>query len=133
MKYLVWALMLVGLAWFAVETAPMAAFWLVVSILLTWFILDTGFLALMNARRVIKSGDSIHWFFLLPLYPLLAIAWPADVIFNVFGGTFIFKEWPREFTFTSRCKRHKEASFGQKYARAVWWCDEMNKFAKGHC
>jgi hypothetical protein len=49
----------------------------------------------------------------------------ADVWFNWTTGTKMFKERPKELTFTARLIRHKKTGVGWQYGLAQWICEEM--------
>ena len=52
----------------------------------------------------------------------------ADVIFNWLIGTLIFREFPREFLFTTRVKRH--AKDGTELG--ALWATRLNRIMPGH-
>lgn len=132
MKKIVFALLAAGVGWFGYETYPMAAFWLVFALLLTWFVLANGFIVYMASRAVLKRDEDIHWFLKIPAAVMVVLGAPADVLFNWVAGSILFKEWPREGVFTTRCKRHKRGSPGWRRNKAIEWCRRMNKFGQ-HC
>lgn len=56
-----------------------------------------------------------------------------NAAFNITCGTFIFWEWPREWFFTDRLKRHKAGDNVDRARIAQMLCREMNKADPGHC
>jgi hypothetical protein len=106
---------------------------IILSIPIGYILLINLFVAVMHTKAVIDRGETIHPLILYPLYLGTAVALVLDVLFNVLCGTWIFKELPREFTFTSRCSRHKSGTAGRRKNKAKWWCSQLNKFDKGHC
>ncbi|MGI9250209.1 MAG: hypothetical protein ACR2PR_03300 [Pseudohongiellaceae bacterium] len=52
----------------------------------------------------------------------------SDVLFNWIFGTIIFREFPREFLFTSRVKRHAE----KRTQLGHIWKERLNKIMPGH-
>jgi hypothetical protein len=86
----------------------------------------------MHAKAIIERGERIHWSFRYPLYLGALVGLLLDVAWNWTGGIVVFREAPREFTFTDRCKRHK-GGHGWQRIRAHWWCEQLNKFDPGHC
>lgn len=65
---------------------------------------------------------------------LLAIAYPLDLVLNVVIGSVVFLAIPREFTLTSRLKRHQKEG-GWRGIMAAWICKNLlNPFSpNGHC
>lgn len=108
--------------------------WLAVSVVLAWWTLVLCFYAVMYAKTLVEKGVRFHWFFLVPIYVGFVIGVLLDIVFNFTWGTIAFRERPREWVFTARCKRHKEKGASDwRGIKAMWWCDEMNKIEVGHC
>jgi hypothetical protein len=105
---------------------------LILSIPIGWILLINLFAAVMHAKAIIDREEEIHGLFLYPLYVGAVIALLLDFLFNVFCGTWIFKELPRELTFTARCKRHYVGMAGKNKTKAKWWAAQLNKFDPGH-
>lgn len=59
---------------------------------------------------------------LISAYLYLAYGYLRDVGFNWWTGTKLFKDLPREFTFTARLKRYRERN-DEKAAIAEFFCD----------
>lgn len=107
-------------------------FWLAVGAMLGWGMLVNAFVSVTHAKKILESGQEIHWTFEAPLYGSLALGLALDFTFNVTAGTIIFHELPEELLFTARLKRHLSDT-GRSGARAKWWCAELDKFEEGHC
>lgn len=93
---------------------PYVLSYLVISSLAT-YALYVFYAAVMNVKRVRDAGN------LTPLgkvfgYPTLVIGLLLDLYVNVFVMTFMLLELPREFTVTSRLRRHHESSTGYRLA-----------------
>jgi len=101
---------------------------------LGYVLLVNLFAAAMHAKAIVERGDSIPFVLLLPLYVGAFVGLVLDVLFNWTAGSIVYRELPRELTFTSRCKRHKLAPWGTRdREKAEWWCKQLNKFDPGHC
>ncbi len=108
--------------------------WLAVSIVGAWWTLVLCFYAVMYAKMLIERGVTFHWFFMVPIRAAFVIGVILDFIFNVTWGTAAFRERPHELMFTSRCKRHKQKGpTDWRGAKAIWWCDQLNKIEAAHC
>ena len=105
---------------------------IVAAIVVGYILLINLFAAAMHAKAIIERGELLPSWILYPLYIGALVGLVLDVLFNVVCGTYLFRELPREFTFTSRCKRHK-ASGGWRASKAKAWCAQLNKFDPGHC
>jgi hypothetical protein len=100
--------------------------------LLGWIGLVNLFAAVMHAKAIISRGEKIAGLFRGPLYVGAGVGVFLDIVFNLTLGSVIYREPPKELTFTSRCSRHKEGA-GWRKDKAEWWCRELNKFDPGHC
>lgn len=92
----------------------------------------TGFLALASANRVLESDIDLPLEGKLVAYILLVIAWPADVIYNVFIGTIRFQEFPQELTYSDRIQRLVRNINGPRYRKAYKWALVLNAIWPGH-
>lgn len=64
---------------------------------------------------------------------LLGVMGTADVLFNITIGSLIFRQLPRQWTFTQRCDAHL-AEQGRRGDIARWVCNDwLNPFEQGHC
>jgi len=75
--------------------------WTLVTGALATFVVETGFVYLSTAQRLLKK-DLLQLDMKLIAYIWLAIGYPSDILFNWIRGTWMLKELPREFLFTSR-------------------------------
>ena len=76
-----------------------------IALLLIAFVVETGFFALASAERVEASGIRLTGYRRLIVYIWLLIGWPADVLYNWTVGSIVFRELPRELTYSSRVGR----------------------------
>jgi hypothetical protein len=97
-----------------------------------WVLLVNFFVAIMHTKAVLDRGEKIPGLFRLPLYLGAVVGLILDIAFNWTLGIVIYREPPQEFTFTSRCSRHKQGH-GWRKEKAEWWCKQLNKFDPGHC
>lgn len=79
------------------------------------YLLYVFYSAVMNIKRVRDMGKLTTFGKVLG-YPTLAIGLVLDLLVNTFVMTFILLELPKEFTVTSRLKRHNEESTGWRLA-----------------
>ena len=99
-----------------------------------WIVLVNGFVSVFHAKAVEeRSGIKLHPSFRYPILIFALVAYALDLLWNVTIGNFIFLERFREGTFSKRCWRHKHESTGWRRSRAIWWCDQLNKFDPDHC
>ena len=70
--------------------------------------------AVMNIKRVRDAGK-LTWFGKVLGYPTLFIGLFLDLLVNIFVMTPLLFELPREFTVTSRLKRHHLESVGDSW------------------
>lgn len=61
----------------------------------------------------------------------------ADILFNIFIGTFLFWEWPRQLLFTDRLEDHKYGaapnSTPESQKIGVKYCKLLGIYDPGHC
>lgn len=77
------------------------------------------YIRVMELKRTRHKMDKSQ---LMKAYLYLAYAYLRDVGFNWWTGTKMFKDLPREFTFTARLKRYRKA-LDEKAAIAEFICD----------
>lgn len=99
---------------------------------LSWLILGGIFLAYPTVQRIKERQDEIGIFMKIPVYVWLVIGLTADFGFNATWGTVIFRELPREMTFTARLKRHWRGNDGKQIERAKKWVEYVNMIDPGH-
>lgn len=108
---------------------------LIIAVVAVAFVVITAFVFVSTAKRVIEAGVWCPWYVRLIAYLWLIVGIVADVLFNAFWGTLIFREFPRELLFTSRVKRHcrESASVSERrYKKACAWRDFLNAVDPGH-
>ena len=92
------------------------------------------YLAIMHLKEARDRGDLVG-FVRYPAYFTLAIGLIVDFVINVLVCTCIFVEVPKEWTVTSRLKRHINSE-GWRSEVAAWICGKLlNKFdpSGNHC
>lgn len=95
--------------------------------LVTWLF----YLAATNLIRIRKQ---LTGFAMVNGYILVTIGLILDTLLNVFVGTLIFLELPKEFLFTPRLQRQKKSSSKWRAATANWICANLlNPFDPDHC
>jgi len=114
----------------------------ILGLLLGYIYLVGWFFAYTHAR-VLKERDTVFskWWVVYPLYVFLSVGALCDIAFNWIYGTLAFREFPKEFFFTSRIKRwsryaetrrrHTSAT-SKKYETALKWKERINKIEPGH-
>jgi len=92
------------------------------------------FFAYAYARKLKNQGISFHKYWVTyPMYIFLAFGAILDVLFNFTAGSIIFREFPKEFFFTSRVKRWTKADPADpRQAAADIWKVRINKIEPGH-
>ena len=108
----------------------MGIVWLIVVIALSTFAVETAFVYVSIAKKILRL-------YKIPLdlkciaYFWLIVGYPADIVFNWTRGTIMFLEFPRELLFTSRIQRliYDKGWRGEK---AQEWAEIMNEVDPGH-
>lgn len=79
------------------------------AVVLSFFLLtEVAFTCLATARKLLLLPDlPLDW--KVALYVLLVLGTIGDFIFNVFRGTWIYGELPRELLFSDRVQRHVDS------------------------
>ncbi len=93
----------------------MIALWYILWALAITYGLYVFYCAVMNIKRVRDMGKLTKLGMAFG-YPTLIIGLLLDFLCNVFVMTLLFLELPREFTVTSRLKRHNANSTGWRLA-----------------
>lgn len=101
--------------------------YLVGFLLFSVYALWTLYLAVMNLKRVKDTGGLTTVTKVLG-YPLLFLGLFFDLIVNVFVVSFILLEFPKEFTVTSRLKRHNTEGKGWRKTVAKWFEPILDPF-----
>ena len=82
----------------------------------------------IHAKQMLEKG-LMDGFLKWAYAPLVACVILLDVVFNVIWGTLIFREWPQEWLFTDRVKRHM---LYRDNATAHRWAVRLNYVDPGH-
>ena len=107
--------------------------WIALGLVVGWLSFVPMFVAVMKGKELKKKKLKLSWFFAIPVYLCAVIGWPIDVVvYNWVIGTWVFKEFPRELTFTSRINRHLEGGHYRRKRKAEWWAEHGNRWAPGH-
>ena len=83
--------------------------------------------------------ESLSLFELILAYIFVGIGYVLDVVYNIFVGSYKFKDAPREFTFTARLNRYKVGEDGWRKDQAISLCEDLNEYEdliedpEGHC
>lgn len=96
-------------------------------LVLSVYVLWTLYLAVMNLKRV-KDTTGLTPINKVLGYPLLFLGLFFDLIVNVFVVSFIFLEFPKELTVTSRLKRHNTYGKGWRKSTAKWFEPVLDPF-----
>ncbi len=116
-----------------IEFLLTAAAWFAGLGILSWLILGGIFLAYPTVHRLKDNyKDQITWRLKIPVYLWLIIGIVSDVIFNWTVGTVICLEFPREFLFTDRLKRHWRGDDEKMKKRVDRWVKLVNMIDPGH-
>lgn len=79
------------------------------------------FAAVMNVRRVMKSGITLSPYARILAVYLLVRGYFLDLFVNVFHMSIVMWEWPREMTVTARLQRHWLEGTERTKAVAAWF------------
>jgi hypothetical protein len=107
-------------------------FWILMVALVSWLVLGGAFLAYPTVTRLKQYKDELTWISKVPIYLWFVVGALADVGFNATWGTFIFRELPREWLFTSRLRRHWYGDDQKQKERALPWVHRVNLVDPGH-
>lgn len=105
----------------------MEILYVLLTYLLSFYLLWLFYLAVMNLKRVKEMG-LLHPLALALGTPLLFIGLALDLFVNVLIMTIILLELPQETTVTSRLKRHNNSSTGWRKSIAVWFEPLLDPF-----
>lgn len=79
------------------------------------------YLAVMNLSRAKEAGKLTKTALVLVM-PIFLTGYALDIFVNLFVITFLFLEFPKEWTITGRVKRHLYGSAGWREIVAAWLC-----------
>jgi hypothetical protein len=94
---------------------------------------ELAFTCLPVTRAYIRERPAdlpLDWKILLIV--VLIVGFFGDIVFNVFRGTFIFRELPREWLFSARVQRHVYHPELGNYNAALRWALILNTGDPGH-
>lgn len=127
-KTLVKALLVVGILYGLWQMGGYArsAFWVAIALMAVVFIVETAFLVIVSGKILEKRGllegelrDVVGFW--------LVVGWPCDVLFNWWRGSWMFKERPRKWTFSSRIQYHIDhLDKSKRPMKALRWADVLN-------
>ena len=107
--------------------------WIVAIALGSWWGVTGWFFALTHAQTLKDRGVRFGWFVKGGIIPYLVLGVGVDAVFNIFWGTILFRELPKEWLFSNRVSRHLEdANGGDRYRIAIEWANRINKIMPGH-
>lgn len=106
--------------------------WLAIALISSTFAVYTAFLALASAKRLRDAGVPIPWDMRAVCWFWYVVGWPADVLFNWLRGTWMYRESPREFTFSARVQRHYRKTGGKRKDKANEWAALLTGADPGH-
>jgi len=94
-----------------------------------WFFAVSKYLHMRKQRTIYKLPNLFRYSIILGLLPGLVL----DVIWNATYGTFLFKELPKEWTFSERLSRHWDyKNLNWRYDKAAVWAAWLNHVDPGH-
>lgn len=107
--------------------------WVLVVAALSTFIVETAFIYVSQAKKLLDGGVDVPLDIKLIAYFWLAVGYPADVLFNWTRGTIMFRELPKEFLFTERVQRHVSVlGTHHQQRKAIGWAQILNRIDPGH-
>lgn len=100
-----------------------------VLVLSSFILAEIAFTALASARMLMRLKElPLDWE--IALIVLFILGTIGDCFFNIFRGTFIFKELPKELLFTDRIQRHVDD--GDWSTKTIKWVKILNTGEAGH-
>jgi len=111
--------------------------WFALSIAAITFFVETGFLVAMAAKPLRDFDARIPPDLLGVVYFWLVVGVICDVLFNWTRGTYMFREFPKEFLFSTRVQRHYDNAANANWATrrhrvARRWARILNAIDPGH-
>ena len=98
----------------------------------SWLVLGALFLGYPTVQRLKDEDHDFGWVMKGPIYFALLLGVLADTTFNAIWGSVIFREFPKEFLFTTRLKRHWYGRDEKQKKRAEPWVRRVNTIDPGH-
>lgn len=104
---------------------------IIITAILVFYITWIFYLAIMSLKRERGRLSKVS---MVLAYPILPIGLAMDVIFNIFVGSILFLELPKQFLFTARCDSHLD-KISWRGVLARWLCRNLlDPFDNGkHC
>lgn len=90
------------------------------------FLVETGFIYVMAVKRLKEQGVEIPDELMVTGYVWLALGTPADAIYNLTRGTWMFRELPRDLMFSGRIQRYIDEGEGWRFRKALPWARLLN-------
>lgn len=85
----------------------------------------------IKAKGLLRDGQ-LDSFSTYAFAPLIVVFILLDILFNLFVGSIAYREFPREFLFTSRTQRHYYKGSGWRLQVARTWAKRLNAIDPGH-
>lgn len=101
-------------------------------VVLSAFFVITGFVFVFSFKRLLDLGITAFWYIRVVAYVWLVVGGIADVLFNWIWGSIIYREFPKEWTFTARTRRHFYRVSGWRKAKAERWAVLLNAVDPNH-
>ena len=101
------------------------------SLVIGYFVLMGAFVLVMHAKKL-NDEAKLSLFWRVHIFPWVVVGLALDVAFNAVAGTLMFVELPREWLFTTRCKRHFRGSEGWRLSIAKFWARTLNEIDPTH-
>ena len=117
--------------------------WLLYLAVGSWLTLGGLFFAYPTVYRLKDRMDDFNWIIKVPLAIMLIAGVTADIVFNAWAGSIIYREWPqwelrKKFPFfktelfTDRMQRHEYGDDEVQRARGAKWVRWVNMIHLGH-
>lgn len=109
--------------------------WVLVTAALATFVVETGFVYVATAKRLLELPGGIPLDIKLIAYIWLAVGYPADIVFNWTRGWFMFRRIPREALFSSTVQwivDHRSEVTLRQWQKAHEWAVILNEIDPGH-
>lgn len=124
-KFVAAAVTLASLA-YMVEAQAWWVLWIYVGLAAVVFTVETAFLVVVAGKILRKRGllegelKGVVGFWLF-------VGYPCDILFNWWRGSWMFREWPRKWTFSSRIQWHIDnLAKSKEPMKALHWANVLN-------
>lgn len=108
--------------------------WILVTAALATFVVETAFVYVATAKRLLKR-NLLALDMKLVAYIWLAVGYPADIAFNWTRGWIMFRRRPREFLFSETVQwivDHRSEVTIDQWQKAHQWAAVLNEIDPGH-